>query len=176
MKSISPKTYGTFDNNVNNVYGEIYCDDLILLILEAPITIYSFIDLGCGIGKQIIHVSKQLSQIEYVCGIENNHYRYYKAQLKLNKCSTTIQNKVEIIYDDFLNHSFVPYDFVYCCNTMFDNEQNEKLIKKCIRECKHVFVLFTLEPKCFHLFWRKFSVKTSWKNNVDVYMYIINKN
>ena len=59
-------------------------------------------------------------------------------------------------------------------SSLFDEDLNKQLVDKCLSECKHVFVLFTLEPRCLSFFWKKFQVKTSWMDKVTVFMYYKN--
>ena len=48
---------------------------------------------------------------------------------------------------------------------------NNKLIDKLLRENIRIFILYTIEPRCSHLFWKRIFVKTSWLSSVPVYIY-----
>lgn len=172
MFSISPKTYGKFiDIPQNQIYGEIAYTDFIMLIHEAPMVVNSVLDIGSGCGTILFHAAQDISSLDYLLGVENNRYRFDKSILLLEQQHESIQEKVEFICDDFQNISFSQTDMVYCCNTMFDTCQNKELIDKCLHECKGVFVLFTLEPRCLPYFLKTFWVTTSWINKVRVFMY-----
>jgi 2-polyprenyl-3-methyl-5-hydroxy-6-metoxy-1,4-benzoquinol methylase len=167
--NISPRSYGKCHES-NNVYGEISGFDLLKIIQDLPIMIETFLDVGSGCGGPLMTLVEQ-GQVVYACGIEKNTYRYEKSNVLLSQKSEDIQQKVEFIEDTFENHSFVPYDVVYCCNTMFDVPLNTKLVQKCLDECMNVFLLFTLEPRCLQYYWKCVKVNTSWKDNVNVFMY-----
>tara|TARA_B100000900_G_C20519084_1_gene691387 strand:+ start:556 stop:1086 length:531 start_codon:yes stop_codon:yes gene_type:complete len=173
--SISPQEYQNYEKgNINQIYGEIDGYLLQSIIEESPIVIESILDVGSGCGRALIIVAKNIPYLQYLCGIENNKYRYNKSIDHLTQCELNIQHKLEFVLDDFTNHSFSQVDFVYCCNTMFDEDLNKQLVDKCLSECKHVFLLFTLEPRCLSFFWKKFQVKTSWMDKVTVFMYYKN--
>lgn len=169
--NISPKSYGAYDeHNLNNVYGEINGFDLWKIISEFPILVERFLDVGSGCGGPAMYLVEHGGCV-YACGIENNKYRYEKSNVLLSQKGDHIQQKVEFIEDTFENHSFVPYDVVYCCNTMFDVHQNSKLVQKCLNECMNIFILFTLEPRCLQYYWKCVKVSASWKDNVNVFIY-----
>ena len=172
---ISPREYGNYEiMHHNNIYGEIDTSDVNRILYECPFVIDKFLDAGSGCGKMILEIGKIKSNLTYLCGIENMEYRHEKAIKLLNNSSFDIQSKTEFICGDFLHYSFHDFDLVYCCNVMFDNDLNQKLIEKILRECNHCFVLYSLEPKCLQYLYKKLKVNTSWMKHVDVFIYCKN--
>ena len=169
---ISPREYNCATND-NEIYGEIDGNDFINIIKECPYTIFKMIDVGSGCGKGLIYLcnSDIGYDLEYVCGIECNEYRYNKSKSLLSSQNNLILNKLEFVCDDFKNISFATFDLVYCCNIMFDTDVNNKLIDKLLQENIGIFILYTIEPRCSHLFWKRIFVKTSWLSTVPVYFY-----
>ena len=165
--SISPRTYGDYDEtNINQVYGEINPQDFVMLLKESPIQLESVMDVGSGCGRALVTAMQCIPSLKFAIGVENNGYRYMKSQQLVEECG----EEIEFIYDDFQNVSFRQSDFVYCCNTMFDTIQNKDLVDKCLKECVHIFVLFTLEPRCLPFLWKTFKITTSWAEKVNVFM------
>ena len=169
---ISPREYNSASNK-NEIYGEFKNQEYINLIKELPYPILKMIDVGSGCGKGLIYLCKSKigKDLEYVCGIEINEYRYTKSKSLLSIQAPSIQNKLEFVCEDFKNITFVSYDLVYCCNIMFEPELNKKLIDKLLQEKISIFILYTIEPRCRHLFWKRILVNTSWLSTVPVYFY-----
>ena len=169
---ISPREYNCASSD-NEIYGEMDNIDFIYILKECPYTIFKMIDVGSGCGKGLIYLcnSEIGNDLEYVCGIECNEYRYNKSKSLLYKQNSELLHKLEFICDDFNHISFATFDLVYCCNIMFDTDLNNKLIDKLLRENIRIFILYTIEPRCSHLFWKRIFVKTSWLSSVPVYIY-----
>jgi len=167
---ITPREYGDY-KNPNYVYGEMHAPDVAGLLDQSPYAMYTMLDAGSGCGRLVLELAQSRPHMTYLCGVELDTYRHSKAQQLWNESDYDIQQKVEFIHGDFLEQSFAPFDFVYCCNTMFDAELNKKMINKILKECDHVFVLYTLEPRCLPYFWKTWKVRTSWMKEVNVYMY-----
>ena len=169
---ISPREY-TCAKEDNEIYGEINVLDFIRLIKECPFSIYRILDVGSGCGRCLISLckSKLGDTIEYVCGIESNTYRYNKSVNALSSESESILNKVEFICDDLSTISFVHFDLVYCCNTMFDSNLNVTLVDKLLQEKVGIFMLYTIEPRCRQFYWKTVEIETSWLKKVPVYIY-----
>ena len=75
--SISPQEYQNYEKgNINQIYGEIDGYLLQSIIEESPIVIESILDVGSGCGRALIIVAKNIPYLQYLCGIENNKYRY----------------------------------------------------------------------------------------------------
>ena len=76
---ISPREYNCASND-NEIYGDMVNIDFICILKECPYTIFKMIDVGSGCGKGLIYLcnSEIGSDLEYVCGIECNEYRYNK--------------------------------------------------------------------------------------------------
>jgi len=86
------------------------------------------IDVGSGCGNGLIYLcnSEIGVDLEYVCGIDLKEYIYKKSKTLLSTQKSSVQNKLEIVCEDFKNISFARFDLVYCCNIMFDTEVNKK--------------------------------------------------
>ena len=54
---------------------------------------------------------------------------------------------------------------------LFDGQQNHRLVQKCLDECRNIFILFSLEQRCLQYYWKCVKVGTSWKDNVNVFIY-----
>lgn len=70
------------------------------------------------------------------------------------------------------NRKWGNYDLLYCCNTVFEYEENNKLYKKLVNEFKGVCFLFNYGDKLKNNFHKKYTVKTSWQQNVSLYSFI----
>ena len=102
-------------------------------------------------------------------GIEIQKNRYEKAtNLLNNKMNTNI-----VFYNDnFQNIYFGNYDLLFCCNTIFTEEDNNILYNKIINEFNGIFILCTLTHKLLHFFAEKKYIKCSWYSEIPVYIYI----
>ena len=165
---ISPRDYSCATTQ-NEIYGEIKGFDFMELVKQCPSNISRVMDVGCGTGRALVYLatSSYGLSLDYLYGVECNAYRYNKCQELLDKQSDDVLNRLEFVYDDFTRVSFSDTDLVYCCNTMFDDTLNEKV---------NVFVLYTNEIKCAHLFWKSMLVCTSWGKDIPVYLYCLDRN
>jgi predicted RNA methylase len=101
--SISPRTYGDYDEtNPNQVYGEICPEDFIMLLKESPVSVESIMDVGSGCGRALVAAVQQIPSLKYAIGVENNRYRFEKSQELVGEWC----DKIELICDDFQNVSF----------------------------------------------------------------------
>ena len=171
---ISPRTHGNYaKNDHNKVYGEIDKSDMVKLIKLLPYSIQTMLDVGSGCGDALFHIAEISPQMDYIAGIEIVKYRHEKSMLRWERAPFEIQNKIILYEGNFEAFSFHTYDLVYCCNTMFDDDLNEKLVTKLLCECNLFFVLYTKEPKCMHLYIDTMNVNTTWQKKVPVYIFQI---
>ena len=85
-------------------------------------------------------------------------------------------DNVYFYHKSFYNHYIGDYDFIYCCNTIFSEEDNIELYKKLLREFKGLCVLFT-QPSCLHhYFIESRHIGSSWCENVTIYIYLFHNN
>ena len=104
---ISPREYNSATND-NEIYGEMASIEFINLIKESPYVIYKMIDVGSGCGKGLINLcnSKIGEELEYVCGVECNEYRYNKSKILLSQQKSSVINKLEFVCKYFKSISF----------------------------------------------------------------------
>ena len=170
-KKIEKEDYKICDNLDQNkksyIYGEVYYKDIYNIINKYELENKRFIDIGCGNGKIINYLSIKTNLI--VDGIEIDKNRYQKSLLlnNYNNCN-------EIINDTFENLYLGNYDIIYCCNTIFEDEDNNKLINKILNEFNGLLLLFEYNRKiCNYLIDIK-KVKTSWNKCLSIYIFLIN--
>ena len=129
-----------FTNERESVYGEITqkaTDSLVSRFNEYFNENTVFYDLGCGLGKMVIHLGMQY-KLKKSCGIELSKERIQGANdLKQTYCMD---------YDNitFINKSFFDCDLsdstvVYYDNTMYDIEFDEKIMELLPKGCLIIF-------------------------------------
>lgn len=134
----------------------------------------TFIDIGSGTGKLVLYLYEH-SQLNTV-GIEIIKHRYSKSlelleQIMKNEKMNKI-NYPEFILDDFKNIYFGNYDILYCCNLIFSDEDNNILYNKLLNECKGHVILFNYNIKIKPNLLKEFNIKTSWSNNVCIFLFL----
>ena len=80
-------------------------------------------------------------------------------------------DRIEIFNDDFYNKFFGNYDFIYCCNLVFDDDTNNKLYKKIKVEFTGKFILFNYSNDIVKYLICEDYVKTSWSNKVKIFIF-----
>lgn len=151
--------YGEVNHNsIRNIIDKLYTNEDELL----------FLDIGSGYGKFIINLSREDKHIHnFYTGIEI-HKKRYEHSLELQNKYNTFDN-TEFIYGDFKNIYFGNYNFIYCCNTMFGENENKILFDKFLNEYKgHILIFNCIESMKKYII-NCYSVDTSWSKNINIY-------
>lgn len=180
MKSqIEPNDYYICDlldkHNKSYIYGEIIPESFYSILNEFEIENKSLVDIGCGCGRMLFYLNDRCDEIE-LYGIEIDSNRYYTSLIiqdsRINNDSISRTYDVTFENKDFIDIYFGNYDILYCCNILFENEENNKLYLKLINEFKGVCFLFTYNDKIKNNLHKKYNVDTSWQINVPLYSFI----
>ena len=157
-------------HNTSLIYGETDHIQVESIIRDYSMkyNIFNFIDIGSGCGKLILHLSRIFPNI-YFEGIEIQKNRFEES---LHHKKLSSNNHVYFHHKSFKNHYIGDYDFVYCCNTIFSEEDNQELYQKLLRELKGLCILFT-QPSCLHhCFLETRHIGSSWSEKVPIYIYL----
>ena len=157
-------------NNTSYIYGEVDPKSFLKIVRDIDLNDCNFLDIGSGLGKLVIYLA--INTNFYVDGIEIDKVRYNKSISLLDNYEYF--DKVEFFNDDFTNKYFGSYNFIYCCNLVFDDKTNNKLYKKIEIEFKGIFILFNYPISLEHYLIREEYVKTSWSKKAIIF--IFNKN
>ena len=154
-------------NKSSLVYGEVDYNDIGNIILSLKINYDNILDIGSGCGKIVIYLAIILNS--YIDGVEIDTNRFNKSELLLN--TYNLHEKISFINDSFENVYFGNYDIIYCCNLVFDTEDNDKLYNKINKEFSGTFILFEFNNILLpYLKLTKF-VKTSWSKQVKIFIF-----
>ena len=171
MNKIEREDY-IVDSDINKslIYGECCEKDIFFIIssLKEKYNIENIIDIGSGCGKIVFYLADNLKDC-IIEGIEIQKNRYEKASNLLNNKMNT---NIVFYNDNFKNIYFGNYDLLFCCNTIFTQEDNNILYNKIINEFNGIFILCTLTHKLLHFFAEKKYIKCSWYSEIPVYIYI----
>ena len=160
--------------NTSYMYGEVNNEsfsEVLDIILshedKESLKLYNFIDVGSGCGRLCSFLQEKYNF--FVCGIEIDRQRY----------QTSIQNifndidKLEFICCNFSAINFGDYDILYCCNTVFRDEDNAILYKKIIHEFTGICFLFDYDKNMLPYYKEEFVIKSSWAQNTPIYIFIL---
>ena len=153
------------------IYGEVSFKNLIEII-KKNIELNeneAFLDVGSGGGSIVYHVATTFPQI-FAEGVEILEHRYVFSLENYEKNKQILMN-INFIHDSFCNLYFGNYHVIYCCNTVFSKEMNEKLYKKIINEFTGYFLLFTYSWDLKLFLKKKLSICTSWKKEETIYLF-----
>lgn len=159
-------------DNSSFIYGEIYSDSFINILhdkYDKEDISYNFVDIGSGCGRLCIDLYNSFNF--NITGIEIDENRYDKSQVLCDKKEA--YDRVELINTSFKDVYFGEYDILYCCNTIFSNEDNLDLYNKIIKEFKGSCFLYTYNNIMLPYFIKKFVINTSWVNNTEIYLFVI---
>lgn len=147
------------------IYGEIESNTMYDIIKTMNYENCRFLDVGSGSGNVLM----DLANIEglSVCGIEIDEDRYKKSVQKMDM----FENSVELIHNDFEKIYFGDYDIIYCCNCIFEDEDNERLYKKIIREFTGKCFLFTYDKTLLPYYVGSYIINTSWVKHTVLYYF-----
>lgn len=180
MKSnIEPEDYYICDSldkhNNSYIYGEIIPDSFYQILKNYELENKTFTDIGSGCGKLLFYLNDKCCDM-ILHGVEIDKSRYYKSIVvqdsRIKNDFLSITDNVVFENKDFFNLYFGNYDLLYCCNTVFEYEENMKLYTKLINEFQGVCFLFTYDDKLKNNFDKKYTVDTSWQHNVPLYSFI----
>lgn len=168
--------------NSSYIYGEVDSDNFIRILKNKILSKYfyneyenlKFVDIGSGCGRLILEIGK----INLYCtGIEILNHRFEKG-LKLQEelDDDNLYNYVDFVNNSFQNIYFGNYDILYCCNIIFSDEDNNLLFNKLLKEFYGYALLYTYNTKILNNLISKECVKTSWNNNVEIFIFYFKKN
>jgi len=155
-------------NNSSYVYGEISSQSLLSIMNQFSCDNRKFLDIGSGMGTVLF----DLSVIEnlQLYGIEIDPGRYYSSIMTQESLN---QYAIEIMLGDYTELYFGNYDFLYCCNCVFEVEDNDKLFDKIIKEFKGHCFLFAFNKKMLPYYVKHFVINTSWMENTQLYYFYL---
>ena len=154
-------------NNTSLFYGEADFNGICKIIKKYKTNQMNMLDVGSGCGKIVISCCLNLDL--YVDGIEIDENRYKKSELLLEKYN--YYDKINFIHDNFSNLYFGNYDIIYCCNLIFEDNDNDILYKKIIKEFSGLFILFQFNNLLLPYFVKEEYINCSWSKNVVVYIF-----
>ena len=125
------------EKNKSFVYGEVDYLPFVTLLKDDNVTFYpgdSFIDIGSGCGKFLSGIAMQQYFKEmYFHGIEIHNARFNQSIMLQDELD--IHANTEFIKEDFRNVYFGNYNVLYCCNTIFEEEENGRRCSFAKRKC-----------------------------------------
>ena len=154
-------------SNKSFTYGEVSHEGLSNILKRYNIDNYTMLDIGSGCGKIVIYISTKFNI--NVDGIEIDINRYYKSQNLLELFN--LFDKVQFFNDNFKNIYFGKYDIIYCCNLVFEKEDNNILYQKIRNEFSGIFILFEYDHTLIPFYHCKEKIKTSWNKSVDIFIF-----
>tara|TARA_A100001035_G_C27610792_1_gene420791 strand:- start:140 stop:712 length:573 start_codon:yes stop_codon:yes gene_type:complete len=168
--------------NSSYIYGEVDSHYFIKILKNKILYKYykdeynnlKFIDIGSGCGRLILEIAKLKL---YSTGIEILSHRYDKSIKLLDKLDNDeLFNNIDLINDSFSNIHFGNFDILYCCNIIFSDEDNNLLYNKLLKEFYGYAFLYNYNNKIMNNLISKEHVKTSWNNNVEIFIFYFKKN
>lgn len=169
-RNISVEDYILPDNlnpdNKSYIYGEVDERDIYKVIKDL-ININSILDVGSGTGKLVSYLSHYYT---YADGVEINEQRYNKSLTLMEQYNL---NNVEFILDDYQHIYFGSYDLIYCCNKVFEKEDNNILYSKLLNEFTGYCILFDYNHMLKRFLIGTYKVRTSWNKNELIYLFML---
>lgn len=175
--NISQEDYERSDmTNDSLIYGEVNHNDIynILVDLKIDLTGKLLLDIGSGCGNFLGGMSKLNSKATYH-GIEIEKHRYQRSLCFESEPGSETTHNIYFKHGDYDTLYFGTYDIIYCCNTVFTDEENDHLFSKLIHESKtgYYVILFSHHKKLMSYLLYQGLVETSWAGCVNVYVYFI---
>lgn len=152
--------------NNSYIYGEVDERDIYKLIKDFN-NVNSILDVGSGCGKLVTYLAPYYTNVD---GVEINEQRYNKSLKLVDKHNVT---NVEFMMKDYRDIYFGNYDLIYCCNKVFEKEDNDILYTKLLNEFTGYCILFDYNHKLKHLLVGTYQVRTSWNKKEEVYLFMI---
>lgn len=153
------------------IYGEVNPNDFYNVLTEYETDNKTLLDIGSGSGRLLITLHSKCNKTHFI-GVEIDYNRYKRSLHKSNSIGICESPNLHFEYLDFRNCYFGNYDIIYCCNIIFEHEDNNDLYTKLINEFSGICFLFTYNDKIKNYFHKKYEVNTSWQNNVILYSFI----
>lgn len=160
--------YSLMQNWSSYIYGEIYSIDLYNIIKNIDCENLSFIDIGSGNGNVLLELKKINALNLY--GIEIDKNRYEKSICNVEKNNIY---DIEIICGDYNDLYFGNYDILYCCNCIFEEEDNTKLYDKIKREFKGHCYLFNYDKTLIPYYKGSYIISTSWVRKTELHYFLL---
>ena len=163
-------------NNSSLIYGEVLFESLINIIKDFEISNNVnlqnryFIDIGSGCGKIVSSLALKLNL--NIDGIEIDENRYNKSVELINKLE--LNNQVYLYNLDFRKIYFGNYDVIFCCNLVFNKDDNNDLYDKIINEFRGYAFLLNFNYKIKKYMIKITKVKTSWNDGQDMFIFHFN--
>lgn len=177
-KKIDPEDYFiSCDLNPNNksyIYGEInpHCLLHTLQTLFDTDSTLEFLDIGSGCGRTLEYLHQHLPYMLH--GIEIDINRYEKAIALFEYMD--MYDRIDCTNGDFREMYFGTYDIIYCCNCVFEDQENNALYSKLLGEFKGTALLFEYNHILLPFLTNTYTVNTSWHNSVPLYIFNFSKN
>ena len=146
------------------IYGEIQSKSLIDILLTLDCDHRHLLDVGSGTGKLLTDLQTSFEKLT-LTGIEIDKDRY---QTSLRMESNW---KIEFLCGDFRDLYFGNYDILYCCNCVFEIEDNDALFDKIIREFRGHCFLFSFDKKMLPYYVRSYVIQTTWVPYTELYYF-----
>ena len=149
------------------VYGEVSLYDIGNIISSQKINFDSMLDVGSGCGKLTIYIA--LTCNINSDGIEIDKNRFIKSEKLLE--SYDLYDKVNFMNGSFEQIYFGNYDLLYCCNLLFDQDDNNSLFNKIKCEFTGIVILYIFDKILLPYLTSQHIVKTSWSNEVTIFLF-----
>jgi SAM-dependent methyltransferase len=149
---VSPYKVGYYNKTkFNPLYNETY-GEVTQKSTNAIVNAFSshfnentvFYDLGCGLGKMVIHIGLQYNP-KKSCGIEFSKERT-QAAIDMKDEVYPNNDNISFIIADILKCDYSDATVIYLDNTMFDDEITKKIIDKAPKGC--LFICRRLSVYC----------------------------
>lgn len=153
-------------NHKSYIYGEVDERDIYNIIKNFD-NVNSVLDVGSGCGKLIVYLSPYYDNVD---GIEICEKRYNRSIELANKHNVY---NVDIMLGDYKHLYFGNYNLIYCCNKVFEKEDNKMLYTKILNEFTGYCILFDYDHMLKHYLISTHVVRTSWNKKETIYLFMM---
>ena len=125
-----------FTGDLNPTYGEVTKQSTNAIVNQLKEHFNEdtvFYDLGCGLGKMVIHIGLQYNP-KKSCGIELSKERI-KGALDIKEKYCKEYNNITFIEGDFFSNDFSDATVVYLDNTVMSHEVTKKIVDNLKKGC-----------------------------------------
>ena len=165
--------------NTSYIYGEVSVESMFKIFDTLNIfkskESCSIVDVGSGFGKLVIATAIKYNVM--IDGVEIDENRFNKSIKLLEQitniklCEFDLNSNIYFFNNSFEDVYFGNYDIIYCCNLVYSKEDNNKLFQKILREFKGFLFLFYYTKIMRRYFYKMFTVKTSWNDNQQIFLF-----